>query len=84
MWNKWKNRFSEMKVDVGISSHLKREEQQDTYLRQKLIHYPIPISLFFLICIILYSYLMFVVEDIVCMQDYYVYTNKEDVYRVGL
>ena len=29
MWNKWKNRFSEMKGDVGMSVHEKEGEQED-------------------------------------------------------
>ena len=44
MWNKWKNHFSEMKGDVGISPHEKDGEQEDAYT--KIIHNPIPTSLF--------------------------------------
>ena len=29
MWNKWKNHFSEMKGDVGMSLHEKEGEQVD-------------------------------------------------------
>ena len=29
MWNKWKNHFSEMKGDVGMSLHEKEGEQED-------------------------------------------------------
>ena len=29
MWNKWKNHFSEMKEDVGVSAHEKEGEQED-------------------------------------------------------
>ena len=29
MWNKWKNRFSEMNGDVGMSRHEKEAEQED-------------------------------------------------------
>ena len=29
MWNKWKNHFSEMKGDVGMSVHEKEGEQED-------------------------------------------------------
>ena len=29
MWNKWKNHFSEMKGDVGMSLHEKEGEQKD-------------------------------------------------------
>ena len=29
MWNKWKNHFSEMQVDVGMSLHEKEGEQED-------------------------------------------------------
>ena len=31
MWNKWKNHFSEMKGDVGMSPHEKEREQEDAY-----------------------------------------------------
>ena len=31
MWNKWKNHFSEMKGDVGMSRHEKEGEQEDAY-----------------------------------------------------
>ena len=30
-WNKWKNHFSEMKGDVGMSLHEKEGEQEDAY-----------------------------------------------------
>ena len=29
MWNKWKNHFSEMKGDVGMSLYEKEGEQED-------------------------------------------------------
>ena len=29
MWNKWKNHFSEMKGDAGMSLHEKEREQED-------------------------------------------------------
>ena len=29
MWNKWKNHFSEMKGDIGMSRHEKEGEQED-------------------------------------------------------
>ena len=41
MWNKWKNHFSEMKGDVGMS-----REQEDASPRQEIIDNPIPTSLF--------------------------------------
>ena len=47
MWNKWKNNFSEMKRDVGMSRHEKEGEQEDAS-RQEIIDNPIPISLFFI------------------------------------
>ena len=31
MWNKWKNYFSQMKGDVGMSHHEKEGEQEDAY-----------------------------------------------------
>ena len=43
---KWKNHFSEMKGDVGISPHEKEGEQEDTYTKHKLIHNPITTSVF--------------------------------------
>ena len=30
-WNKWKNHFSEMKGDVGMSLHEKEGEQEHAY-----------------------------------------------------
>ena len=33
MWNKWKNRFSEMKGDVEMSPHEKEGEQRDAYTK---------------------------------------------------
>ena len=33
MWNKWKNHFSEMKEDVGMSPHQKEGEQEDAYTK---------------------------------------------------
>ena len=33
MWNKWKNYFSEMKGDVGMSPHEKEGEQEDAYTK---------------------------------------------------
>ena len=33
MWNKWKNHFSEMKGDVGMSPHEKEGEQEDAYTK---------------------------------------------------
>ena len=32
-WNKWKNHFSEMKGDVGMSLHEKEREQEDVYTK---------------------------------------------------
>ena len=55
-WNKWKNHFYEMKGDVGMSVHEKERKQEDAQgrckerkmptPRHKLIHNPIPTSLF--------------------------------------
>ena len=33
MWNKWKNYFSEMKGDVGISPYEKEGEQEGAYTK---------------------------------------------------
>ena len=41
---KWKNHFSEMKGDVGMSLHEKEGEQEDA--NTEVIDNPIPISLF--------------------------------------
>ena len=30
-WNKWKNHFFEMKGDVGMPSHEKEREQEDSF-----------------------------------------------------
>ena len=35
MWNKWKNHFSEMKGDVGMSHHEKEGEQEDALCRNR-------------------------------------------------
>ena len=43
MCNKWKNHFSEMKGDVGMSPHEKEGEQGDAYTKTET---PIPTSLF--------------------------------------
>ena len=45
-WNKWKNHFYEMKGDVGMSSHEKKGNKKMPSPRHKLIHNPIPTSLF--------------------------------------
>ena len=45
-WNKWKNHFSEMKGDVGISPHEKEREQEDAH--PKTESHPTPsLHLFF-------------------------------------
>ena len=36
-WNKWKNHFSEMKGDVGMSLHAKEREQEDAHSREKVV-----------------------------------------------
>ena len=46
MWNKWKNHFSEMKGDVGMSHHEKEGNKKMPILRQEIIDNPIPTSLF--------------------------------------
>ena len=46
MWNKWKNHFSEMKGDVGMSLHEKEGEQEVPRPRQEIIDNPILTSLF--------------------------------------
>ena len=33
MWNRWKNHFSEVKGDVGMSPYEKEGEQEDTYTK---------------------------------------------------
>ena len=47
MWNKWKNHFSEMKGDVGMSLHEKERNKKMPRPRQDIIDNPIPTSLFF-------------------------------------
>ena len=47
-WNKWKNNFSEMKGDVGMSLHEKEENKKMPIPRQEVIDNPIPTSLFFI------------------------------------
>ena len=46
MWNKWKNHFSEMKGDVGMSHHEKEGNKKMSIPRQEIIDNPIPTSLF--------------------------------------
>ena len=46
MWNKWKNHFSEMKGDVGMSHHEKEGNKKMPIPRQEVIDNPIPTSLF--------------------------------------
>ena len=46
MWNKWKNHFSEMKGDVGMSHHEKEGNKKMPIPRQEIIDNPIPTSLF--------------------------------------
>ena len=43
---KWKNHFSEMKGDVGMSHHEKEGNKKMPILRQEIIDNPIPTSLF--------------------------------------
>ena len=45
--NKWKNHFSEMKGDVGMSLHEKEGNKKMPILRQEVIDNPIPTSFFF-------------------------------------
>ena len=45
-WNKWKNHLYEMKGGVGMSVHENERKQEDATPRHKLIHNPIPTSLF--------------------------------------
>ena len=65
MCNKWKNHFSEMKGDVGMSPHEKEGEQGDAYTKTET--HSITSSLhfcFFLMC----SYLLFMDKNTACMQ----------------
>ena len=43
---KWKNHFSEMKGDVGMSHHEKEENKKMPIPRKEIIDNPIPTSLF--------------------------------------
>ena len=43
---KWKNHFSEMKGDVGMSHHEKEGNKKMPIPRQEIIDNPIPTSLF--------------------------------------
>ena len=55
MWNKWKNHFSEMKGDVGMSSHEKEWEQEDAYTKTRNSFTTHSLHLcFFLMCNILF------------------------------
>ena len=45
IYNKWKNHFSEMKGDVGMSHHEKEGNKKMPIPRQKIIDNPIPTSL---------------------------------------
>ena len=44
--HKWKNHFSEMKGDVGMSHHEKEGNKKIPIPRQEIIDNPIPTSLF--------------------------------------
>ena len=47
LWlHKWKNHFSEMKGDVGMSHHEKEGNKKMPIPRQEIIDNPIPTSLF--------------------------------------
>ena len=47
---KWKNHFSEMKGDVGMSPHEKGGEQEDVYIHKDRKSFnPIPTSLYLLV-----------------------------------
>ena len=46
LYYKWKNHFSEMKGDVGMSHHEKEGNKKMPIPRQEIIDNPIPISLF--------------------------------------
>ena len=66
MWNKWKNHFSEMKGDVGMSPHEKEGEQEDAYTKTRNSFITPSLHLcFFLMC----SYLLFVDKNTACMQQ---------------
>ena len=47
MWNKWKNHFSEIKEDVGMSHMKKKGNKKIPRPGQEIIDNPIPTSLFF-------------------------------------
>ena len=65
MWNKWKNHFSEMKGDVGMSPHEKEGEQEDAYTKTRNSFITPSLHLcFFLMC----SYLLCVDKNTACMQ----------------
>ena len=51
-WNKWKNHFSEMKGDVGMSLHEKEREQEDAHPKTES-HLTPSLHLCFSLCIIL-------------------------------
>ena len=56
MWNKWKNHFSEMKGDVGMSLHEKKGNKKMPIPRQEVIDNPIPTSFF--------------LKDVICHHQY--------------
>ena len=45
-WKKWKNHFCETNGDVGMSHHEKGGNKKMPTPRQKVIHNPIPTSLY--------------------------------------
>ena len=64
MWNKWKNHFSEMKGDVGMSPHEKEREQEDAYTKTRNSFITLSLHLcFFLMC----SYLLFMDKNTACI-----------------
>ena len=64
MWNKWKNHFSEMKGDVGMSPHEKEREQEDAYTKTRNSFITPSLHLcFFLMC----SYLLSMDKNTACI-----------------
>ena len=81
MWNKWKNHFSEMKGDVGISPHEKEGEQEDAYTNTRNSFITPSLHL---CCFLMCSYLLFVDKNTACMQLIPCYIAKSMITRTKM
>ena len=76
MLNKWKNYFSEMKGDVGMSPHEREGGQEDAYTKKNSFIIPSLHLCFFLICICCMWMKILQACKILCLKVCF-YTNKD-------